>query len=153
MWSEVLVTQLYTTLCKPRDLNLLKQEMTNVNTDILEINELIWTEMGELNSDDHWIYYYCVQESFGRNGVALIVNKRVQNAVLGCNLKNCKNLKNDLGSFTRQLIQYHSNPSLCPKQWCQRRGRWIVLWRPIRPPRTNTKTKMPFSILGTRMQM
>ena len=152
MWSEVLVIQLYTTLCKPRELNLLKQEMTNVNTDILEINELTWTEMGELNSDDHYIYY-CVQESFGRNGVALIVNKRVQNAVLGCNLKNFKNLKNDLGSFPRQSIQYHSNPSLCPKHWCQRRGRWIVLWRPIRPPRTNTKTKMPFSILGTRMQM
>ena len=110
----MLVTQLYTTFCKRRELNLLKQEMTSVNTDILEINELTWTEMGELNLDDHCIYY-CVQESFGRNGVALIVNKRVQNAVLGCNLKNLKNLKNDLGSFPRQTIQFYSNPSLCPK--------------------------------------
>ena len=145
MWSEVLVTQLYTTFCKRRELNLLKQEMTSVNTDILEINELTWTEMGELNLDDHCIYY-CVQESFGRNGVALIVNKRVQNAVLGCNLKNLKNLKNDLGSFPRQTIQFYSNPSLCPKHWCQRRWSWMVLWRSIRHPRTNTKTKMPFSI-------
>ena len=145
MWSEVLVIQLYTTLCKPRELNLLKQEMTSVNTDILEINELTWTEMGELNLDDHCIYY-CVQESFGRNGVALIVNKRVENAVLGCNRKNLKNLKNDLGSFPRQTIQFYSNPSLCPKNWCQSRWSWMVLWRSIRHPRTNTKTKMPFSI-------
>ena len=107
----MLVTQLYTILCKPRELNLPKKEMTSVNTDILEINELTWTEMGELNSDDHCIYY-CVQESFGRNGIALIVNKKVQIAVLGCNLKN---FKNDLGSFPRQTIQFYSNPSLCPK--------------------------------------
>ena len=53
----------------------------------LGISELKWTEMGEFNSDDHYIYY-CEQESFRRNGVALIVNKRVHNAVLGCNLKN-----------------------------------------------------------------
>ena len=57
------------------------------NMDILGISELKWTEMGELNSHDHYIYY-CGQESFRRNGVALIVNKRVQNAVLGCNLKS-----------------------------------------------------------------
>ena len=55
--------------------------------DILGISELKWTEMGEFNSDDHYIYY-CGQESLRRNGVAIIVNKRVQNAVLGCNLKN-----------------------------------------------------------------
>ena len=64
-----------------------KQEMTRVNIDILGINELRWTGMGEINSDDHYIYY-CGQESLRRNGVATIVNKRVQNAVLGCNLKN-----------------------------------------------------------------
>ena len=58
-----------------------------VNIDILGISELKWTEMGEFNSDDHDISY-CVQESLRRNGVALMVNKRVQNAVLGCNLKN-----------------------------------------------------------------
>ena len=58
-----------------------------MNIDILGIGELRWTGMGEFNSDDHYIYY-CGQESLRRNGVALIVNKRVQNAVLGCNLKN-----------------------------------------------------------------
>ena len=64
-----------------------KQEMARVNVDILEISELKWTLMGEFNSDDHYIYY-CGQESLRRNGVAIMVNKRVQNAVLGCNLKN-----------------------------------------------------------------
>ena len=58
-----------------------------VNIDILGISELKWTEMGEFNSDDHYIYY-CGQESLKRNGVAIMVNKRVRNAVLGCNLKN-----------------------------------------------------------------
>ena len=64
-----------------------KQEMARVNIDILGIRELKWTGMGEFYSDDHYIYY-CGQESLRRSGVALIVNKRVQNAVLGCNLKN-----------------------------------------------------------------
>ena len=63
------------------------KQMTRVNIDILGISELRWTGMGEFNSDDHYIYY-CGQESLRRNGVALIVNKRVQNAVLGYNLKN-----------------------------------------------------------------
>ena len=61
--------------------------MTRVNIEILEISELRWTGMGEFNSDDHYIYC-CGQESPRRNGVAIIVNKRVQNAVLGCNHKN-----------------------------------------------------------------
>ena len=61
--------------------------MARVNVDILGISELKWTGMGEFNSDDHYIYY-CRQESLRRNGVAIIVNKRVQNAVLGCNLKS-----------------------------------------------------------------
>ena len=68
-------------------LEVVKQEMARVNVDILEISELKWTGMGEFNSDDHYIYY-SVQESLRRNGVAIIVNKRVQNAVLGCNFKN-----------------------------------------------------------------
>ena len=68
-------------------LEVVKQEMARVNVDILGIRELKWTEMGELNSDDHYIYS-CGQESLKRNGVAIMVNKRVQNAVLGCNLKN-----------------------------------------------------------------
>ena len=61
--------------------------MARVNVDILGISELKWTEMGEFNSDDHYIYYYG-QESLRRDGVAIMVNKRVQNAVLECNLKN-----------------------------------------------------------------
>jgi len=61
--------------------------MARVNVNILVISKLKWTGMGEFNSDDHYIYYY-VQESLRRNGVAITVNKRVQNAVLGCNLKN-----------------------------------------------------------------
>ena len=68
-------------------LEVVKQEMARVNNDILGISELKWTGMGEFNSDDHYVYY-CGQESLRRNGVAIIVNKRVQNAVLGCNLKN-----------------------------------------------------------------
>ena len=68
-------------------LEMVKQEMTRVNVDILGISELRWTGMGEFNSDDHYIYY-CGQESLRKSGVAIIVNKRVQNAVLGCNLKN-----------------------------------------------------------------
>ena len=63
--------------------------MARVNIDILGISKLKWTGMGEFNSDDHYIYY-CGQESLRRNGVAIIVNKRVQNAVLGCSLKNNK---------------------------------------------------------------
>ena len=68
-------------------LEVVKQEMARVNVDILEISELKWTEMAEFNSDDHYIYY-CGQESLRTNGVAIMVNKRVRNAVLGCNLKN-----------------------------------------------------------------
>ena len=66
---------------------VVKQEMAIVNIDILEISELKWTRMGEFNSGDHYVYY-CGQESLRRNGVAILVNKRVQKAVLGCNLKN-----------------------------------------------------------------
>ena len=68
-------------------LDVVKQEMARVNIDILGISELKWTGMGEFKSDDHCIFY-CGQESLRRNGVALIVNKRVPNALLGCNLKN-----------------------------------------------------------------
>ena len=68
-------------------LEVVKQEMTRVNINILGINKLRWTGMGEFNPGDHYIYY-CGQEFLRRNGVAIIVNQRVQNAVLGCNLKN-----------------------------------------------------------------
>ena len=68
-------------------LEVVKQKMARMNVDVLGIRELKWTGMGEFNSDDHYIYY-CGQDSLRRNVVALIVNKRVKNAVLGCNLKN-----------------------------------------------------------------
>ena len=78
--------------CNIRSINqgkseVVKQEMGRVNTDILGMSELKWTGMGEFNSDDNYIYS-CGQESFRRNGVAIMINKRVQNAVPGCNLKN-----------------------------------------------------------------
>ena len=68
-------------------MEVIKQGMARVNVDILGISELKWTGKGEFNSDDHYIYY-CGQESLRRNGVSITVNKRVKNAVLGCNLKN-----------------------------------------------------------------
>ena len=92
-------------------LEVVKQEMARVNVDILGISKLKWTGMGDFNSDGHYIYY-CGQESLRRNGVPIIVNKRVQSAVLGCNLKNDRMIS----SFPRQTIQYHGNPSLCPNQ-------------------------------------
>ena len=78
--------------CSVRSMNqgkleVVKQEMARANIDILGISELKWTGMGEFNSDDYYIYY-CGQESLRRNGVAIMANKRVRNAVLGCNLKN-----------------------------------------------------------------
>ena len=72
---------------KQGKLEVVKQEMARVNIDILGISELKWTGMGEFNSDDYYIYC-CGQESLRKNGVALIVNKRIQNAVLGYNLKS-----------------------------------------------------------------
>ena len=92
-------------------LEVVEQEMARMNVDILGISKLKWTGMGEFNSDDHHIYY-CGQETVRRNGVAIIVNKRVQTAILGCSLK--KNRMICL--LPRQTIQYHGNPSLCPNQ-------------------------------------
>ena len=90
-------------------LEVVKQEMTRVNINILRISGLRWTGMGEFNSDDHYIYY-CGQESLRRNGVAIIVNKRVQNVVLGYNLKNDRMI-----SVYFQNKPFNiSNPSLCP---------------------------------------
>ena len=87
-------------------LEVVKQEMARVNTDTLGISELKWTGIGEFNSDDHYIYY-CGQEPLRRNGVALIVNERVQNVVPGCNLSL-------FASKTSHSISL--NPSLCPNQ-------------------------------------
>ena len=92
-------------------LEVVQQEMPRVNIDILGISGLKWTEMGKFNSDDHYIYY-CGQESLRRNGVIIMVNKRVWNAVLGCSLKNDGMISVRL----RQTIQYHGHPSLCSNQ-------------------------------------
>ena len=92
-------------------LEVVKQEMVRVNIDILGISKLKWTGMGEFNSDDHYIYY-CGQESLRRNGVAIIVNKSPK-----CNTwMQSQKRQNDLCSFPRQTIRYHSNPSLCPNK-------------------------------------
>ena len=90
-----------------------KQEMARVNVNILGISELKWTGMGEFNSDDHCIYY-CGQESLRRNGVAIMVNKKVQNAVFGCNLKNGRMISVCLQDKPFNIT--HSNPSLSPNQ-------------------------------------
>ena len=92
-------------------LEVVQQEMARVNVDILGISKLRWTGMGEFNSDDHYIYC-CGQESLRRNGVAIMVNKRVQNAVLGCNLKNDRMIL----FISKKTIQYYGNPSLCPNK-------------------------------------
>ena len=90
-------------------LEVVKQEMARVNIDILGISELKWTGMGEFNTDDHDIYY-CGQESRRRNGVAIIANKRIQNAVLGCNLKNDRMISVHFQgkSFNTTVIQVYS---------------------------------------------
>ena len=93
-------------------LEVVKQEMARVNINILEISELKWTGMGEFNSDDHYIYY-CGQESLRRNGVAITVNKRVWNAVLGCNLKNDRMISVHLKGkpFSITVIQVYAPTS------------------------------------------
>ena len=92
-------------------LEVVKQEMARVNVDTLRISGLRWTGMGEFNSDDHYIYY-CGQESLRRNGVAIMANK-----CLKCSTwMQSQKRQNDLCSFPRQTIQYHSNPSLCLNQ-------------------------------------
>ena len=91
-------------------LEVVKQEMERVNINILGINELKWTGMGEFNSDDHYIYY-CGQESLRINGVAIIVKKRVQNAVLGYNLKNGSmiSVHFQVKAFNITVIQVYSS--------------------------------------------
>ena len=92
-------------------LEVVKQETARVNIDILGISELKWTAMGEFNSDDHYIYY-CGQESLRRNGVAIIVNKSPKCSTWVQSQKR----QNELYSFLRQTIQYHSNPGLWLEQ-------------------------------------
>ena len=93
-------------------LEVVKQEMAKVNIDILGISELKWTGMGDFNSDDHYIYY-CRQESLRRNGVAIMVNQRVRNAVLGCSLTNNRMISVRLQGkpFNITVIQVYASTS------------------------------------------
>ena len=102
-------------------LEVVKKGMTRVNISILEISELKWTGMVEFSSDDHYVYY-CGQESFRKNGVALIVNKRVQSAILGCNLKNggMVSVHFQGKSYNTTVIQVYassSNPKEAEVSW------------------------------------
>ena len=93
-------------------LEVVKQEMARANIDILGISELKWTGMSEFNSDDHYIYY-CGQESLRRNGVAIIINRRVQNAILGCSLKNDRMISGHFQGqpFNTMVIQVYARTS------------------------------------------
>ena len=102
-------------------LEVIKQEMERVNIDILEIRELKWTGMDEFNSDDHYIYY-CWQESLRRNGVAIMVNKRIRNAVLGGSLKKDRMISVHLQAkpFNIMVIQVYaptSNAKEADTEW------------------------------------
>ena len=93
-------------------LKVVKKDMARVNVEILGISELEWTRMGEFNSDDHYIYY-CGQDSLRRNGVAIMVKKKSPKC---STWMQSQKRQNDLCSYPRQTIQYHSYPSLCPNQ-------------------------------------
>ena len=125
-------------------LKVVKQEMARVSINILGISELKWTRMGEFNSDDHYIYY-CGQDSLRRSRVALLVNKRVWNAVLGCSLKNDRMISVRFKGkpFSITVSQIYA-PTLILRSWI-----WMVLWRwPVRTSRTNTKKKSTFHHRG-----
>ena len=125
-------------------LEVVKKEMARVNVDILGISELKWTGMDEFNSDDHYIYY-CWQESLRRNGVTIMVNKRVQNAVLGCNLKNDRMISVHLQTkpFNITVIQVYaptSNTEEAEVEW---------FYEGLQDPfRTNTQKRCPFHYRG-----
>ena len=127
-------------------LEVAKQEMTRVNIDILGIRKLKWTGKGEFNSDDHYIYY-CGQESLRRNGIAIIVNKTVQNAVLGYNFKNDRMIFVHFQGkpFSITVIQVYAPTSNAEE------AEWFYEDLSIRPSRTNAPQKMSFTIYGTVM--
>ena len=115
-------------------LEVVKQEMARVNVDILGISELKWTGKGEFNSDDHYIYY-CRQESLRSNEVAIIVNKRIQNAVLGCSLKNDRMITVPLQekSFSMTGIQVYaltSNAEGAEVEWFYKDIQNLLDYRP-----------------------
>ena len=129
----------------PCKLEVAKQEMTrvNININILGISKLKWTGMGEFNSDDHYIYYFG-QESLRRNGVAIMVNKRVQNAVLGCNLKNDRMISVHFQGkpFNIMVIQVYALTSNTEEAEVKQ------FYEDLQPFRTNTQKRCPFHYRG-----
>ena len=132
---------------KQGKLEVVKKEMARVNTDILEISELKWAGMGEFNSDDHYIYY-CGQESLRWNGVALIVNKRVWNAVLGCNLKSNRTISVHFHGklFKITVIQVYTLTSNAEEAEVKR------FYEDLKDLLELTPQKVSFSLWGTGMQ-
>ena len=128
-------------------LEVVKQETVGVNVDILGISELKWTGMSEFNSDDHYIYY-CGQESLRRKGVAIIVNKRVRNAVLGCNLKNDRMISvRFLGKpFNITVIQVYAPTNNAEEAEVER------FYKDLQDLLELTPKKDVLFIIGTRMQ-
>ena len=127
---------------------MVKQKMARLNTDILGINELKWMGMGKFNSDDDFIYY-CEQEHLRRNGVALIVNKRVQNAVLGCDLKNNRMISVHFQgkSFNITAIQFYTQTTDAKEAEVDRFYENLQHLLELTPPK-----KMSFSSYGIGMQ-
>ena len=128
-------------------LEVVKQEMARVNIDILGIRELKWTGMDEFNSDDHYIYY-CGQESLRRNGVAIMVSKRVRNAVLGCNNKNNSMMPVLFQGkpFNITVIQVYALTSNSEEAEVER------FYEDLKDFLERTLKKMSFSLKGTGMQ-
>ena len=122
-------------------LEVVIQEIAWVNIDIIGVSELKWIKMGELNSDDHYIYY-CGQKSLRRNGVALVVNKRVQNAVLVCNLKN------DQKSLVCSNHSISQKSKSTPQPLMLKKLMLYGLWWPTTLSRTNTQTRCTFHHRG-----
>ena len=124
-------------------LEVVKQEMARVNVDILGISKLKWTGMGEFNSDDHYIYY-CGQESLRRNGVAIMVNKRVWNAVLECSFKNdwmisvCFQANHSISQLSKSM----------PWPVMLKNLKLNGSMKTTRPSRINTKKRCPFHYRG-----
>ena len=125
-------------------LEVVKQEMARVNVNILGISQLKWTGMGEFNSDDHYIYY-CGQEFLRKNGLVIIVNKRVRNAVLGSNLKNDRRISVRFQGkpFNITVIQ-----ACAPTSNAEEAEVEEAVGLPTRPFRTNIQKRCPFHYRG-----
>ena len=126
---------------------VVKQEMATVNVNILEISKLKWTWMGEFNLDDHYIYY-CGQESLRRNGVAIMVNKKVWNAVLGCNLKKDRmiSVRFQGKPFNITVIQVYAPTSNAEEAELEQ------FYEDLQDLLELIPKKMSFSLYGTGMQ-